>query len=89
MDGSSRPAHASPALGGSFGALGRDERLACQEGLLWFGELDERARRALEFAAELFGKRVPDQVEHPLSPLLRTFKFSMAIDSGHAAVVTV
>jgi hypothetical protein len=47
-------------------------------------ELDEQFGFTIDLAASLTDIRSPDRVQHPLSQLLRTATYAMAIDSAHA-----
>ncbi len=82
--GDSNSSQFSPSFNGSIRVEGRAERLTGHAGLILLRELDERLGLTASLAKSLVDDRDPMRVQHPLSQLLRTAIYAMAIDSSGA-----
>jgi hypothetical protein len=70
-----------PSFNGSLRVEGRPESLTDHAGLVLLRELDDRLGLTSTLASELVDLRDPSRVQHPLSQMLRTVTYSVAIDS--------
>ena len=82
--GDSKSTPISPSFNGSLRVEGRPESLTGQAGLVLLRELDDRLGLTSTLASELVDLRDPSRVQHPLSQMLRTVTYTMAIDSASA-----
>lgn len=83
--GDSNTTALAPSFNGSFKVEGRPEKLTCHSGLVLLRELDERLNFTATLASKLVDTRAPERIQHPLTQLLRTATYGMAVDSAHAA----
>jgi len=82
--GDSNSTDFAPSFNRSLRVEGRPEKLTCHAGLVLLRELDEGLGFTGDLAASLVDERSPDRIQHPLSQMLRTSTYAMAIDSAHA-----
>lgn len=83
--GDSESTRIQPSFNGSLDIKGRPEALTAHGGVVLLRELDSRLGITAGLADSLVDQRAPSRVRHPLSQMLRTVTYGMAIDSLGAA----